>query len=155
MRKYLPFLLLLLFVFVLSSCSDTGSIGEYQSVPGLYDSCPGECGQPLTCEGQTVNVWGYLDAHNVFEKPGSASEKARFVIAGALDAQGFGQGDVIEVIPPEEQDNQGLFDKLAEIDSSSQLLINGVVAGYDAPTNITCRRLISLAIDGENSVVIK
>lgn len=155
MRKLLLSILLLIFVFVLSSCSDSGSIGEYQSVTGLYNSCPGECGQSLSCEGQTVKVWGYLDAHNIFEKPESATEKARFVIAGALDAEGFALGDMIEIIPSQEQDTQGLFDQLANVDSSSQLLINGVVAGFDAPTNITCRRLISLAINGENSVEIK
>ena len=155
MRKLLFSILLLLFIFGLSSCSDSGSIGEYQSVPGVYTSCPGECGQPLICEGQTVKVWGYLDAHNIFENPESASEKARFVIAGALDAQGFGQREVIEVIPPQDEDNEDLFNQLVLAGSSSQVFITGVVAGYDAPTNITCRRLISLQIDGENSVEIR
>lgn len=102
-----------------------------------------------------VKVWGYLDAHNVFEKPFSAAERARFVIAGALDAQGFGQGDVIEIIPPQEENPQSIFDQLAKVGSSSQILITGVVEGFDAPTNFTCRRLINLAIDGEHSVVIK
>ena len=71
-------------MLLLSSCKESGSIGEYQSVTQLYDSCPGKCGEQLTCENQLVKVWGYLDQHNIFDKPQSDLEVDRFLIAEKL-----------------------------------------------------------------------
>ena len=148
-------ILLSLLLLIFTGCSTKDSIGEFQSVTGLYESCPGECGSPSTCEGKPAKVWGYLDVHNVFEDPQGGNEKARFVIAGELDDQGFGTGKVIEVIPNQESDQSALFDKLETIDATSKVFTTGTVTGYDAPTNLSCERLISLEIDGENSVEIR
>lgn len=136
----------------LSSCKETGSIGEYQSVAQLYDSCSGKCGEQLACENQLIKVWGYLDEYNIFDSSQSDHETERFLIAERLDAQGFGKGKVIEVYPPQGRNNAGLFDKLESADNSSKILVTGIVKGYDAPTNLTCQRLISLEIQGEEDV---
>jgi len=141
-------------MLLLSSCGEAGSIGEYQSVTQLYNSCPGKCGEQLACEGQLVNVWGYLDEHNVFEHSQSDYEIERFLIAERLDSQGFGKGKVIEVYPSQGRNNADLFDKVNEVEESSRIFITGTVKGYDAPTNITCERLISLEIQGEDNVDI-
>lgn len=154
--RFLTFIAMLIgMMLLLSSCKETGSIGEYQSIPQLYDSCPGKCGELLDCEGQTVNVWGFLDQHNIFDKPQSDQVKARFLIAERLDAQGFGDGKKIEVYPPQDGNNVSLFDKLNEASESSRILITGNVKGYDAPTNLSCQRLISLEIQGEGDVNIE
>ena len=139
----------------LSSCKGTGSIGEFQSITQLYDTCPGKCGEQLACEGQLVKVWGYLDEHNIFDNSQSDHEIERFLIAERLDAQGFGSGKVIEVFPPQGRNNTSLFDKLIEAEESSKTLVAGTVIGYDAPTNLTCERLISLEIQGEDNVNIE
>lgn len=147
--------MLLGMILLLSSCKESGSIGEYQSTSQLYDNCPGKCGEQLACEGQLVKVWGYLDAHNIFDQSQSDQESARFVIAERLDAQGFGDGKKIEVYPPQDGNNVSLFDKLNEASESSKILITGNVKGYDAPTNLSCQRLISLEIQGEEDVNIE
>lgn len=150
------FLAILLGMLVLlSSCKETGSIGEYQSIPQLYDSCPGNCGEQLACEGHLVKVWGYLDAHNIFDQSHNDQESARFVIAEELDDQGFAKGRRIEVTSPQDGNNVSLFDKFNEASESSKILITGNVKGYDAPTNLSCQRLISLKIQGEEDVNIK
>ena len=77
-------------VLLLASCKGTGSIGEFQSITHLYQSCPGKCGEQLACEGQLVNVWGYLDEHNVFDNPQSDHGIERFwrnIIGGAASCR--------------------------------------------------------------------
>jgi hypothetical protein len=142
-------------MFLLASCKEAGSIGDYQSIPQLYKSCPGKCGEPLACEGQPVKVWGYLDKNNIFANAQSGGERDRFLIAEQLDSQGFGKGKVIEVYPSQVRDNRDLFDKLNNVDGTAKILVVGNVKGYDAPTNLSCQRLISLEIQGEESVNIQ
>ena len=117
--------------------------------------CPGKCGEQLTCENQLVKVWGYLDQHNIFDKSQSDLEVDRFLIAGQLDSQGYGKGKVIEVNPPQVTNNAALFEKLNQAEESSKILVAGTVKGYDAPTNLSCERLISLDIQGEDNVNIE
>lgn len=154
-QKFVFITILCWMMLILSSCKETDSIGEYQSITQIYNGCPGKCGEKLVCEGQLVKVWGYLDQHNVFDNSQSDLEIERFVIAGQLDAQGFGDGKVIEVYPPQERNNAGLFDKLNEFEGSSKILVAGTIKGFDAPTNFTCERLISLEIQGEEDVNIE
>lgn len=142
-------------MLLLSSCKEIGSIGEYKSIPQLYDSCPGKCGEQLACEGQLVKVWGYLDQHNIFDNSQSDHEVERFLIAEQLDSQGFGKGKGIEVYPFQGGNTASLFAKLNEVEESSRIFITGIVKGYDAPTNFTCERLISLEIQGEDNVNIE
>lgn len=142
-------------VLLLSGCKETGSIGEFQSITHLYQNCPGKCGEQLACESQLVNVWGYLDEHNVFDHSQSDQGSERFLIAEQLDSQGFGKGKVIEVYPPQGGNNTGLFDKLNGADRASKIFVAGTVKGYDVPTNFACERLIGLAILGENNVNIE
>jgi hypothetical protein len=142
-------------LLLLSSCRETGPIGEYQSITQLYDSCPGNCGEQLPCEGQLVKVWGYLDEHNIFDKSQSDHETERFLIAEQLDNQGFASGKRIEVYPPQNRDNAVLFGKFNGVDVSSRILVAGTVKGFDAPTNLSCQRLISLEIQGEGNVIIE
>ena len=139
-------------VLLFSSCRDTGSIGEFHSIPQLYDSCPGKCGEQLACEGQLASVWGYLDKHNIFADPQSAHENERFLIAERLDDKGFGKGKVIEVIPPRGGNITGLFEKLNAAENSSRIFVAGTVKGFDAPTNLSCKRLISLEIQGAENI---
>ena len=142
-------------ILLLSSCKETGPIGEYQSITQLYDSCPGNCGEQLACEGQLVKVWGYLDELNIFDNSQSDHETERFLIAEQLDSQGFASGKRIEVYPPQGSDNALLFGKFNGVDVSSRILVAGTVKGYDAPTNLSCQRLISLEIQGEDNLSIE
>ena len=142
-------------ILLLSSCKETGPIGEYQSITQLYDRCPGNCGEQLTCEGQPVKVWGYLDEHNIFDKSQSDHETERFLIAEQLDNQGFASGKRIEVYLPQDRDNAVLFGKFNGVDVSSRILVAGTVKGFDAPTNLSCQRLISLEIQREGNVIIE
>ncbi|MGW8225187.1 MAG: hypothetical protein ACWGOY_05615 [Anaerolineales bacterium] len=154
-QKLVFIAMLLGIMLLLSGCQDTGSIGEYQSTPQLYASCPGECDEKLACEGEKVKVWGYLDAHNVFAPAQSPQEAERFLIAEKLDDQGFAKGKRIEVTPPQGENNAALFEKLEGAGSSSKILLTGIVSGYDAPTNLTCQRLIRLEIQGEEDLDIE
>lgn len=142
-------------LLLLASCKETGPIGEYQSITQLYASCPGNCGEQLACEGQPVKVWGYLDEHNIFDNSQGDHETERFLIAEQLDPQGFASGKRIEVYPPKDKNNAVLFGKFNGIDVSSRILVAGTVKGYDAPTNLSCQRLINLEIQGEDNVNIE
>jgi hypothetical protein len=142
-------------ILLLSSCKEAGPIGEYQSINQLYNSCPGKCGESLACENQPVKVWGYLDQHNIFDESQSDHETERFLIAEQLDSQGFAKGKRIEVYPPQDRNNTLLFGKFNAVDKSSKILVVGIVKGYDAPTNLSCQRLISLEIQGEDNVIIE
>jgi hypothetical protein len=155
MLKIVFVLLLCGSALLLTSCKETDSVGEFQSIQELYKSCSGECGQQSTCEGQVVKVWGYLDQYNTFDKRQSNYETERFLIAEQLDSQGLGKGKYIEVFPPQAGNNASLFDKLKTAKTSSKILITGIAIGSDAPTNFTCDRLISLEIQGENSIEVK
>lgn len=154
MKNRFLFTLLCGMLFLLAGCQDTASIGEYQSIPRLYESCPGECGAQLACEGQLVKVWGYLDQHNIFANAQNNNEVERFLIAQQLDDQGFAQGNRIEVYPPQGEDNTQLFELLNQVDESQKLFITGTAGGFDAPTNLACQKMITLDIDGEPSVKI-
>lgn len=142
-------------LLLLTNCKETGPIGEYRSITQLYDSCPGNCGEQLACEGQLVKVWGYLDEHNIFDNSQSDFETERFLIAEQLDPQGFAKGKRIEVHPPQDRNNAVLFGKFEGVDKSSKILVAGNVKGYDAPTNLSCQRLINLEIQGEEDVRIE
>ena len=155
MQKLFFILLLCGIMLLPASCKEAGPVGEFQSIQGLYNSCSGECWQPLPCEGQVVRVWGYLDQYNIFDKRQGDVASERFFIAEKLDSQGLGKGKSIEVIPPQAENNAPLFDKLNAAKISSKILVTGTVVSFDAPTNFTCERLISLEIQGDNSVDVK
>ena len=153
--KTIYIITLLGLILLLSSCRETGPIGEYQSITQLYASCPGDCGEQLACECQLVKVWGHLDEHNIFDNSQSHHETERFLIAEQLDSQGFAKGVRIEVYPPQDRNNAVLFDKFNGVDKSSKMLVAGTVKGFDAPKNLSCQRLISLEIQEEDNVSIE
>ena len=62
---------------------------------------------------------------------------------------------MIEVNPPQVTNNAALFEKLNQAGESSKILVTGTVKGYDAPTNLSCEKLISLDIQGEDNVNIE
>jgi len=155
MKKQFIFSILCGVLLLLASCQDSDSIGDYQSIPQVYESCPGGCGEKLSCEGQLVSVWGYLDQHNIFDNADGEHGDQRFLIAQQLDSQGFAQGKRIEVYPPQGGDNAPLFEALSAVDASQRILITGLAGGFDAPTNLDCQKMITLDIEGESSVKLE
>lgn len=143
--------LIVLMLLLIAGCHSSNPIGEYQSMKDLYANCPGDCGEVLPCEGQEVMVWGYLDIHNIFDAA-QGNEVARFLIAENLDAQGFGDGKVIEIRLPETEDLSNLFNQLNNAPGNQKVFVTGIVGSFDAPTNLTCRKMMTISIQNIDQV---
>jgi len=115
----------------------------YISVSTLYDHCrvPGECDEPLECEGQTVLVSGNVDYNNVFEHsryPQFPYEK--FFLKDAA-------GKSVEVWAVS-SDNRAVFNKIfyAQKQGNQKAFVKGTIRGADMPTIQACHRGIRLEL---------
>ena len=119
------------------------SLGELETRCGL----PAACGTPITCQGQTVSLRGYVDPANIFSKkrfPQVPYEKFRLVDH---------QGHAIEIWA-EAGDNDAIFEKLAER-SSDHVVVTGKLAAFDMPITSGCQKGIKLLIHDASQIAFK
>ncbi|MCP4725733.1 MAG: hypothetical protein GY863_11890 [bacterium] len=148
MHKYavIAFLLSILFSFTL--CSTVSE--RYMSISELHGYCdvPGEPGEALECEGESVKVRGYIDHGNVFNKtdyPQLPYEK--FIIA---DLENKNRIEVWTV----SDDNSKIYKKIADSKSEEKIMIyvEAKIEGVDLYTGTSGERWIKLTIESENNI---
>lgn len=71
---------------------------------------------------------------------------------GTTRCSGIWERKIDRSLFPQGKNNDGMFEKLEGAGTSSKILLTGIVRGYDAPTNLSCERLISLEIQEEEDV---
>ena len=154
MRKWSFASRFIVMLLLVVSCNRSNAIGDYQSAGDLFKNCPGECGEAMACDGQLVKVWGYLDTHNIFDGS-QGDEVERFFIAEKLDPQGFGDGQVIEVHLLQGKDNTSLFEQFTAVQEPQKIFVTGTLKGYDAPTNLTCEKMLILEVEDASQVTLE
>jgi hypothetical protein len=111
------------------------------------------CGLPLECsevpawEGQTVQIEGWVDPVNIFDRrtfPQLPYEK--FVITDQA-------GRSIEVWPDGET-SPAVFDKLAQR-SSDRMIVRGRLSAVRLPINKKCTQGVKVLIDDEKQIQFK
>ena len=132
---------------------------HYMTIKELEEFCtiPGLCGKPLSCEGKEARVKGYLDYINIFDKqtyPNLPHQKFRiFDGPNILDADNpwASYTECLEIYPTE-GDLESMFKNLHKKRGLPLKLvyIKGKIRGFDAPTNIGCRRMIYLNINAND-----
>ncbi len=133
------FILLSILFFLFTGCKkdelDLDS-NTYFGIKAILNSenCNADCEETANCEGKMIKVKGFLDENNI-----NASEHQFYLIDEKKDKY------ILEV-KVDETVSSDVFQKLNG-QGGQVFLVEGLMEGYDAPTNINCKRQFILRLD--------
>ncbi len=135
-----------LFVISCAMGSQISKVKQAISLQALETLCrlPAPCGTPLTCHGEAVTIWGYVDPGNIFSRqhwPRIPYEKFKVVDH---------RGRAIEVWT-QAGDNRPIFDKLAQR-PTDRIVVSGNLAAFDMPITGQCNQGMKVLIHDASQI---
>lgn len=146
--KKITILLIILLIIYCSKNPIIEPIKEYITVPELVSFCnlPGKCGEVLAQENTEINIQGFIDSKNIFDKehyPQLSYEK--FIIHNSNKTH------ILEVFIIN-NNNSEIFKKIYKNQSTKPVFISAKIKGIDLPSKNGCERWIKLIIDNEKNI---